>query len=111
MSPKVQREDAMRQGAMSATRPTDDVQGGERAERAPAQGGREPRRLFADEEGVLWTAELRRPRIAADGSQLSPLILFWSDTRACLATLRSSRPITELSEEELRRHLRACLTG
>lgn len=73
---------------------------------------RTPRRLFADDAGVLWTAELRRPRLPAmPGHPTSPLILFWSDSRACLATVRSTVPLSDLSEEDLRRHLQACLSG
>ena len=75
-------------------------------------GDRGPRRLFADASGVLWTAELRRPRVPGLGGQSpAPVILFWSETRACLATLRSHQPIADLSEDDLRRHLQACLSG
>lgn len=82
-----------------------DAGGAERTDRSP-------RRLFADDAGVLWTAELRRPRAAAGGGETAaPLILFWSETRACLATLRGGAAITELTEEDLRRHLRACLSS
>lgn len=101
----------MRQGAMSVSRSGDDVRVEEQERATPREGAREPRRLFADEEGVLWTAEMRRPRLATTGGPSSPLILFWSDTRACMATVRHGRPITELSEDELRGHLRACLSG
>ena len=100
----------MRQGAMSAIRMVDDVGAEAGEERTRSQPERDPRRLFADDQGVLWTAELRRPRVTGEGPG-APLILFWSDTRACMATLRNSRPIAELTEDELRRHLRACLTG
>ena len=84
-----------------------------RSEARLAGGGeRAPRRLFADEAGVLWTAELRKPRVASTaGREPTPLILFWSDTRACLATLRTHQPLAELTEEDLRRHLHTCLSG
>ncbi|HUE77998.1 MAG TPA: hypothetical protein VMM83_08660 [Longimicrobiales bacterium] len=74
--------------------------------------GDAPARRFSDETGVVWTAELRRPRTPPIPGRVSaPMILFWSDTRACLATLRSDRGLDELTEEDLRRHLRACLSG
>ena len=41
----------------------------------------------------------------------SRLILFWSEARACLATLRGVEGLAELTEDDLRRHLRTCLTG
>lgn len=98
----------MLQGASGVARATDpgrDVGGIER-------GDRSPRRLFADEAGVLWTAELRRPRQERwPDKAATPLILFWSETRACLATLREASGLRDLSEEELRRHLRTCLAG
>lgn len=73
---------------------------------------RSARRLFADENGVLWTAELRRPRHPTDPARTGgPLILFWSETRACLASVRNSRPLSDLTEDDLRLHLRACLSG
>ena len=76
----------------------------------PADGP--ARRLFADENGTLWTAELRRPRLATDPARTAgPLILFWSETRACLASVRNSRPLSDLTEDDLRLHLRACLSG
>jgi hypothetical protein len=70
-----------------------------------------PRRLFADESGTLWTAELRRPRAKGPDHAPSRLILFWSEARACLATLRGVDGLAELTEDDLRRHLRTCLTG
>lgn len=74
--------------------------------------GEAPSRRFTDEAGVIWTAELRRPRRPPNpGRVSSPMILFWSDTRACLATLQGERGIAELTDEDLRRHLRACLSG
>ena len=99
----------MRQGASEVTRTA--------ARNETARGGgdtaeRSARRLFADENGVLWTAELRRPRLAADPARTAgPLILFWSETRACLASVRNSRPLSDLTEDDLRLHLRACLSG
>ena len=72
---------------------------------------RAPRRLFADESGTLWTAELRRPRAKGPDHAPSRLILFWSEARACLATLRGVEGLAELTEDDLRRHLRTCLTG
>lgn len=100
----------MRQGASEVTATA--------GRRDPVRGGggepveRSARRLFADENGVLWTAELRRPRLAADPARTGgPLILFWSETRACLASVRNSRPLSDLSEDDLRVHLRACLSG
>lgn len=80
---------------------------------APERGraGRTPRRLFADDDGVLWTAELRRPARSGSAANGGRLILFWSEDRACITTLKEPTPIADLSEEELRRHLRTCLTG
>ncbi|HSH44224.1 MAG TPA: hypothetical protein VK966_00075 [Longimicrobiales bacterium] len=67
------------------------------------------RRRFQDEQGDVWVAEVKRPRtMVEDGS--TPMILFWTETRACLASLRSNRPFMELSLEELREHLRVCLS-
>ena len=80
--------------------------------RSRRPGGPEiPRRLFADEHGVLWTAELRRPSTPPPDGERASLLLFWSDTRACLVTLRSDRALSALSDEDLRRHLRSCLSG
>lgn len=108
----MQQGGAMRQAARSAIRSEGMARGDDGAARARERQERGPRRLFADEEGVLWTAEVRRPRFSGpDGEPGAPLILFWSDTRACLATLRRAQPIAELTEDELRGHLRACLTG
>lgn len=100
----------MLQDARGPTSPVESAStAGSGAGRGPE---RSPRRLFADDAGVLWTAELRRPRLPTGrGDAPAPLILFWSETRACLATLREGRGLAELSEDELRRHLRSCLSG
>lgn len=100
----------MRQGGTEATRTPGRSDSGRAGAEEPVE--RSARRLFADEDGVLWTAELRRPRLAADPARTGgPLILFWSETRACLASVRNSRPLAELTDEDLRLYLRACLSG
>lgn len=100
----------MRQGGSEATSEAVRSDSGRPGAGEPVE--RSARRLFADENGVLWTAELRRPRLATDpGRTGGPLILFWSETRACLGSVRNSRPLAELTEDDLRLHLRACLSG
>ena len=69
------------------------------------------RRRFQDDTGAVWVAEVKRPRSMRPSDEKStPMILFWNDNRACLASLRSERGFMELSVEELRQHLRACLS-
>lgn len=69
------------------------------------------RRRFQDDTGAVWVAEVKRPRsMSPSDENATPMILFWNDTRACLASLRSKRGFMELSVEELREHLRACLS-
>jgi hypothetical protein len=72
-----------------------------------------PVRRFTDDEGTVWTAEVKLPRSTAWGSdvRMAPMILFWSEKRACLATVRPSAGLGELTTEELRSHLQSCLRG
>lgn len=72
-----------------------------------------PVRRFTDDDGTVWTAEVKLPRSTAWGSdmRMAPMILFWSDNRACLATVRPSAGLGELTTEELRSHLQSCLRG
>lgn len=80
----------------------------------PSEGGSASegvRRRFQDDTGVVWVAEVKRPgSMGPSEKNATPMILFWNDTRACLASLRSQRDFMELSVEELREHLRACLS-
>lgn len=82
--------------------------------RGSAEGGSSTdpmRRRFQDETGAVWVAEMKRPRtMGAPNGDATPMILFSNDNRACLASLRSERRFMELSLEELRGHLRACLS-
>lgn len=66
------------------------------------------RRRFQDDDGAVWVAEVKRARTMSD--EATPMILFWTESRACLASLRSRREFMELSLEELREHLHACLS-
>lgn len=80
-------------------------------ERSDEGAGGEQTRRFTDERGVLWTAEVRRARTRGAGPRSGPaLVLFSSESRACLASLPEDRPLGELTVEELRDHLRACLS-
>lgn len=67
-------------------------------------------RRFTTEDGTVWTAELKSPRVGLPGGYSdASMVLFWSDQRACLTTLRPRRGLGEMTVSELRDQLRLCL--